>query len=209
MLLAGGALLLGGCAALKQNYPDKNRFAPELEREAAPESVAESGVLRVREFSVAPQFSAPGFVYRTGPMEYKTDYYNEFLIPPGALFAAASREWMANSGLFRTVTESDSPVGPDQVLEGNISQLYGNVVPGEKGAAVLEMRFLLFPGTGAGSGEYFQKRYQKDIPLEEFSARGVMEGWNRGLEEILTDLEGELRDYLVKGGKKGKDESRR
>jgi hypothetical protein len=198
VLPAAAILFLGGCATLKQNYPEKNRFAPELDREAAAGAEPEGGILRVREFSVAPQYSGAGLVYRTGPMEYKTDYYNEFLVPPGALFAAITRQWLADSGLFRTVTGSDASIVPDYVLEANISALYGSVVPGEEPSAVLEMRFLLFRGQDARSGEYFQKTCLEKIPLEEVSARGVMEGWNRALQEILTDLEGAIRDDLEK-----------
>ena len=76
-------LLVGGCA-LSRPAPVKQTFLVE----AAPPAAAATthpATLRVGAMNVAAPFRGKAFVYRMADLRFEADYYNEFLVAPGAM----------------------------------------------------------------------------------------------------------------------------
>lgn len=181
-----------GCATIRQSYPERNFYS--LEPERTPEAAVQAGsvTLLVRPFTVSPQFEGKGFVYRLADLTYETDYYNQFIVPPGSLFTDAVREWLSRSGRFRRVTNSFSYAEPTHILEGHITALYGDMSDKAQPKAVLEMKCFLLAVGSPEPGFVFQNTYRKEVAIGESSPRALAEGWNDALEQILVSFEEEL-----------------
>ena len=59
---------------------------------------------------VAPAFASPPLVYRTGEVQYSSDFYNAFIAEPGPLLGASMAEWLDRAGPFKTVSQPGGPV---------------------------------------------------------------------------------------------------
>lgn len=98
------ALLGGGCGGLSQPYPTKSSFAlqatPPAASAKAPTTQAAAIVGSV---NVSRPFDGQGFVYRVGPAQFDTDYYNGFVSPPERLLAGDLSAWLAASNIFAAV----------------------------------------------------------------------------------------------------------
>lgn len=186
------AIVLGGSCSIKQAYPTKDYFALDISREGEPKNTGDGKTILVRDFVVSPRYEDKGFVYRIGDLTYETDYYNEFVVPPGVLLGGDLREWLSESGLFALVTDMQSSMRPDSILEGRVTELYGDMR--EKGAekAVLEIKLFLFENTSPDPTLRFQRTYREEIPLRERSPTALAEGWNEGFREILIALAEDL-----------------
>jgi cholesterol transport system auxiliary component len=158
VLSAGG---LFGCA---QSQPPRQYYLLAAERPPAAEGAApagaERGVLLVRSFRVAPAFAGRQLVYRVSDFRYETDYYHQYLVPPGEMLAERTRDWLASSGLFRQVIGAGSAVPPTWTLTGDVSALYGDFAGPGAPTAVLEIRFSLLGPPEDNEPVLFAQNYQ-------------------------------------------------
>lgn len=185
-------LCLGGCVRLDRPAPERNTFVLDVARPAVEQGG--EGRLQVRRLEVFSRFSGTGFVYRLGELNYAADFYNRFLSLPGTLLAEEARQWLAAAGLFESVV-SQGPA--DYLLEGEVSALYGDFR--EKPQAVLEIRFTLLEAGGARPRILIQQTYRQAVPMAVNSPEFLVNGWNEGLADILTSLEGDLRKLSLTG----------
>ena len=93
--------------------------------------------LEVRRFGVDAVFAEKPLVYRTGPLSYEPDYYNEFLVSPAVMVTDRTRNWLADSGLVTQVLVPGSRIEPTHTLEGHITEMYGDLRDPAEPAAVL------------------------------------------------------------------------
>ena len=87
------------------------------------------------------------------------------------------------------------------VVEVAVSKLEGELRPGGS-SAVLTLRFRVFsdPGRAAEPSEILLKTYSKTIPIPRSTAKDVVNGWNRGLAEIMAEFQTDLRGSLAAAG---------
>ena len=87
------------------------------------------------------------------------------------------------------------------MVEVAVSKLEGELRPGGS-SAVLTLRFRVFsdPGPAAGPSEILLKTYSKTIPIPRSTAKDVVNGWNRGLAEIMAEFQTDLRGSLAAAG---------
>jgi cholesterol transport system auxiliary component len=189
-------LIAGGCS-IKQSYPAKDYFALEVNRETEATPPSDGKTLLVRDFIVSPKFEDKGFVYRLTDQNYETDYYNEFLVPPGALLGEDTREWLADSGIFDLVGDRRTVVSPTFSLHVRVIALYGDMRVKGQEKAVLEARIFVFehaePEVSRDSDLRFQEIYREKVPLNDRSPAALVEGWNTAFRNILTAVENDLR----------------
>jgi hypothetical protein len=102
------------------------------------------------------------------------------------------REVLGKSSVFQVVVNSTSLVESTHLLEATVEELYGDFRGDEAGKAVLEMSFVMRRG-GANGPVIFRKQYEKTIPLQARSPEGLVQGWNRALEEIIALLVSDLK----------------
>ena len=188
MILAAG-LVSFGCGSFSKPDLEKNRFALEVRR---PRRVPARGERRllVPAFHVDAAFAGRGFVYRSAPGEYRTDFYNEFFAPPGDMIAALTRRWLAGSGLFASVSAGGSRESVTEILEADVTALYGDYTE-TRGQAVFEIRVTRLGGEGMQL--LGQKEYAFEEPLEDDEPSTLAAGWSACLGRFLAALEEDLR----------------
>ena len=174
------------------SYPQKHSFVLNVDRETTERPVLTEKPLIVSRFRSAPQYESKGFVYRKGELDYESDYYNEFLALPGSMISEEVRKWLAKSGLFRFVSDSEDIEESHYNLEGSVSAIYGDYSPGTPPRAVFEIRFSLSQKTKDRSAIVFQKDYREQIPVKGNSPEQLVRGWNEALFKVLTAFEQDL-----------------
>ena len=195
---------LGGCIELNKSYPEKQFYSLDAGRVSAQASPIPGTILKVRRFPIAPQFEGRELVYRTGELQYESDFYHEWFVSPGAMFTQQIQNWMAASGLFQTVLDGSSVLEETHLLEGSIIALYGDVREKASPNAVMEMRVRLVQENGARSTVVFQQDYRQTIAVADGSPDALVAGWNEELRRILTALEEDLHrtDLLARSRNK-------
>ncbi len=184
---------LGACLSLQKSFLEKRYYILDVSHESAVPTSALAHSLRIRKLQVSPRFEGKGLVYRRGHLTYESDFYNEFLIPPGSLMTEELRQWLVRSGLFEYVTNAAGQVEPTYILEGTVSSLYGDYRDGAAPQAVLEIEFFLVHDLPAREEILLRKGYREEVTLKGTSPESLVEGWNNALQQIFTALENDLR----------------
>ena len=192
--------LLVGCIDFKRNTPEKRFFMLDTDRREKPSSSQSDAALRILRFRVSPRFDGKGFVHRKGNMRYDSDYYNEFLIPPGLMIAEEVNKWLTASSLFQYVIGSYSLIEPTFGLEAMVVGLYGDYRDIKAPKAVLELQFFLLKNFSSVPEIVLGKTYHQQTPLKGHSPEALVEGWNRALEHILSEFEADLIALDLKKG---------
>jgi cholesterol transport system auxiliary component len=193
--------LLTGCFNISKSYPVKHYFVLSASRSEKVSSPTSNAVLRIQRFRVSPQFDGQEFVYKNGNLSYKSDFYNEFFIPPGLMMADEVGKWLSGSGLFKYVMGFSSPVEPTFELSGVVSALYGDYSDIEAPKAVLEIQFFLVRNVSSRPVIVFGKTYREETPIKGNSPDALVAGWNLALEHILIRFETNLKDLDLNEGK--------
>jgi hypothetical protein len=159
---------------------------------AAPD--AANPVLGLKSVTVSPLFEGRSLVYRLADNRYEKDPYAEFLVTPERLVAAAAQAHLRNSGLYREVVEGTSVFKPSQWLEIQVRELYGDFRQPGAPTTVLALKFIVYePGREIQYQVRVEKLFRRQIALSAPTAAAVVGGWNKALEEIMTELIAELK----------------
>ena len=186
-------VIVGGCVSLEKSYPDKRYFVLEIDRREVSERAHSNAVLLIADLRVSPLYDGRGFIYRLSDTSYESDFYNQFLVAPGALLTAELRRAMSHAQVAQYVVGSASQLEPTHVLEGTVDALYGDFRDRTAPKSVLEMEFFLSKDSPHRTEIVARKRYRKSIPVKGRSAEDLVSGWNIALNEILTSLAADLR----------------
>jgi cholesterol transport system auxiliary component len=201
LLLLALALGAAGCFSLRQERPEKRFYVIETERpgganKAADAEAAARRVLAVRTLRVSPGYEDRSLVYRTGPATYESDFYNEFFILPHSMLSEQTRRWFEASGLFAHVVSTASRLEATHLLEGSITALYGDFSAPDAPRAVVKMQFFLIDDTGVEPRLEASRDYRSSVALSEKTPAAVVEGFSKGMAEILTNLENDFAEAL-------------
>lgn len=199
LLAVLAAFLLGGCGLLAEREPvDRAWFLLELPEEsdagladdaAAPVAV-ELGSVRV-----APAYADKGLVYRLGPHEYESDYYNEWFLRPAEQVEQLLRErWTREDGGVRLVDDARAERAAGQpVIELHVlvTALYGDLdAGGEEDIARVGLRARL---GGAERAEL--AHFEAGEPLDRRSPQALVAELSRGMGDTLRELEAKLEAF--------------
>ncbi len=188
------ALLGSGC--LGRHTYTKRQFVLEAARPAQPPGQTRDIVLAVRSFTIDPAYSSRGLVYRKGESQYESDFYHEYLIAPQDLITSQTRNWLAQSGLFKTVLEPGSLLQATYVLEGNVLALYGDLRGQDLPQAVLQIRFFLLAAKESKFQIVFTRAYQASQQAQQKTADALVAALDQCLAQILSELEKDLGTVL-------------
>ena len=188
------AVVCSGCVS-SHSY-SKRQFVIEAARPAQPVGQRHDVVLAVRGFTIDPVCDSRGLLYRKGESEYESDFYNEFLIAPQALISSQSRNWLAQSRVFKTVLEPGSVIEATHVLEGNVLALYGDFRGPGLPQAVMQVRVFLVANTGSEPEIIFTRDYRASHRAETQTADALVAAMDHCLAQVLSELEKDLGEVL-------------
>ncbi len=160
------------------------------------EAVAKNDtVLLVNRFGVAPLFKGRNFVYRLAENRYETDHYNEFLVPPGEQFTELGRAWLAATTPAEVTTRPGFLL-PTHILQGTLTELAGDY-RGEP-RAVVAMAVVVVSGEPNRASVLLSRQYRRETAVADRTPEALVQGWNRGVQEILADLADDVGRVLKK-----------
>lgn len=192
--LMASALMIAGCGP--KSY-EKQYYMLDTRRSASAVAGDNSNLVQVHRFTVASAYNSKSFIYRMGEFEYESDFYNEFLVSPGAMITEKTRNWLSESGLFGRVLAPGDGLAPTHVIDGNVIALYGDFREKSSPRAVMEVRiFLSETETRSESGIVFGNTYKSSIGFESREPAALVAAYDRCLTEILGNFERDLAAEL-------------
>jgi len=193
LVLAMLAALLAGCGGLTRPAVVKRTFLLDPPLPAAVTGEPKNTTLRVAPLNVAAPFRGKAFVYRTGPLAFERDYYDEFFVPPAAMLTDATARALAAARVFARVAPpgSSGSVG-EYVLDGFVSALYADTRERARPAAVIAIDFYVSPATEPGTRVVWNRRYEQRATAQGDGPDALAQAWNAALGQLLADLARDL-----------------
>jgi ABC-type uncharacterized transport system auxiliary subunit len=183
-------VLLGACT-ISRPVLERQSFVLDATRTGPPANVRKPVALKVGLISVAPPYSGRAFTYRTGELRYEADPYAGFFAAPRDLIAREVAEWLEQAGLFMAVREPASPVGAPFVLDGLVTELYGDARDAQHTSAVVTIRFHLHTENDR-SNPLFERVYTQHVGVDGGEPAALVRGYGTALARILAELEQDL-----------------
>jgi cholesterol transport system auxiliary component len=139
--MLGGAIAaaLGGagCSVLpSQPYLQRRDWPLEAARPSMLPPRQGGRVLLVRSIQAAPGLEARGLSVLQPDGSVRTDFYEQWAVPPAQAVDDDLRRWLAASGLFAGVLASGSRLPAELVLEGELTALHADLGIGTARAAL-------------------------------------------------------------------------
>ena len=130
--LLAAPLALAGCGLETRPYAERRQWPLLVHRPQALPPRTGGPVLLVRSFTAGPGMEARGLQSVQPDGSIRTEFYEEWSVPPAQAVEEAVRSWLAQSGLFSAVLAPGSRLAADLVLEGELDALW--TVPAENTA---------------------------------------------------------------------------
>jgi cholesterol transport system auxiliary component len=173
-----------GCLDLKKSYPEKRSFV--LDVGAPPQETPANGaiVLKINKLRVSPIFAGRAMVYRVADLQYETDFYDEWFVAPGTLVTQQVHQWLSRSAGFEMVVVGTNHVEPTHLLEGTVTEFYGDFRAAPRAVLGLELHLL----DAIHERQFFRRTYHQDVPLSDRSSDALARGLTEALRAVLVDV---------------------
>lgn len=186
-------LLLSGCVNLSKSFPDKHYYALNTTRTGEPVRALSESILSVAPLRIVPRYEGREIVYRRGEFLYESDFYHEWFSLPASMVTTELERWLDQSGVFAQVVNRSLSIEPTFLLEGAITELYGDYRSKGAPKAAIALEVYLMRVRPGGETILFRQDYHQEIDVQDASPEALAKGWNRGLELIFTALEEGLK----------------
>ena len=173
-------------ATVKQTY--LLQAQPPAQATTTPRPAA----LKIGTVDVAASFRGKSLVYRLSDLKYEADFYNEFLVSPSAMLTEGAGAWLATAKVFRDVLPAGANADGDYVLEGFVSELYGDDRDAAQPAAVLTAKFFLIDNSTLTGVPIWQTELKQRVALSGRGTDALVAGLNTAWAAMLGDLAREL-----------------
>ena len=194
------AAVLGVTSCISQPALTPRSFSIDPPAPRSPISTG-SVILALARVEVMAPYSGQSLVYSTGEHGFQRDPYAKFVAPPSSLLTAAIRGYLANADFVRDVVAPGDSKLSAATVEVSVSKMAGEIHPGGS-SAVLAIRFRVHSGPRSTPepSEILLKTYTATVPIARATAQNVVNAWNQGLENIMTEFESDLRASLAAAG---------
>ena len=186
------AAMLGSCGFSRTAAPKRTFLLDPV----APGAVAmrKPQALRVGVVNVATPFRGKAFVYRESELKYDSDFYDEFFVAPAAMLSEATARALTSANVFRRVISPGAAAADDSdyVLDGFVSECYGDAREPTKPVAVLTVTFYLSSANVVVPKVLWSREYRQRIPATEAAPEALARAWNTALSTVLADLARDL-----------------
>ena len=184
--------VVAGCS-LSRPSPVKSTFLLDPRMPPAAASTRPD-TLRIGTINVAAPYRDRSFVYRTGELQYESDFYSEFFIAPASMIAQSTAKALDAAKLFaRVVPSGSAPEEGDYVLEAFVSDLYADA-RAKPAQAVVGISFYLTRTTFPAS-VVWSRAYVERTPVAGTSADALAVAWNDSLSRVLASLAADLAAF--------------
>lgn len=174
-----------GCLDFKKGYPEKRSFVLDV---GTPQVEAPSNgtiVLKINKLRVSPLFAGRAMVYRVADLQYESDFYDEWFIAPGTLLTQQVQHWLSQSAGFQLVIAGTNHVEPTHLLEGTVTEFYGDFRADPRAVLGLELQLL---DALHERPPFFRRTYHHDVPLGDRSSEALARGLTEALRVVLVEL---------------------
>jgi Uncharacterized protein conserved in bacteria len=184
------ALLLSGC--MTGPRPETRSFLLDPGQPPKMESLATGATASVTFVDVGAPFSSPGFVYQLSADRWEVDPYNQFLVSPADMFTGILRQWIRESGLYRSIALPDEGGGQMFVIDCDVTGLCADFQDRTKPRAILRMEVQVFRRTPNGRELVLDRTFDQSISFEDRRPQALVDAWNEALRLNLEALLGAL-----------------
>lgn len=191
--LASLSLATAACLNLNKSYPEKRSFVLEVTSEQREPATDAARVLKISKFRVSPLFVGRPMVYRIGELQYENDFYDEWFIAPGALLTQQFHDWLSKTGRFRFVLVGTNHIEPTHLLEGSVTEFYGDYRLAGSPKAIFGIELHLLDGLNE-SQVLFRRAYHKEVPLADRSPDTLAAALTQAVRQVLVDFERDLAE---------------
>ncbi len=195
-LLAAPAML-GGCSILPARpYLEKRSWPLDVRRPETLPPRPGGKVLLVRTLRAAPGLEARGLQLVQGDGSIRTDFYEEWSVPPADAVEDALRRWLAASGLFSAVLAPGSRARADLALEGELQSLLAMPAQGSSVAALGLVLIDLRPNPVR---VLLQADETAGAPLAGTSPQEIAAAGRAAVARLMAEIESKLAASLSSG----------
>jgi cholesterol transport system auxiliary component len=175
---------VAGCLDFTKRYPERRSFVLDV---GIPQEGPANGsvVVKLSKFRVSPLFAGRAMVYRIADLQYESDFYDEWFVAPATLVTQQVHAWLSRSGGFQLVGSGMNHVEPTHLLEGTVTEFYGDFRATPRAVFGLELR--LFDAMHHDQ-PVFRRAYHHEVPLSDRSSEGLARGLTEALRLILVDM---------------------
>lgn len=181
-----------GCFNLKQPAIEKQHFVISGSFPQSPSMATNVPGIKVRSFSIAPEFVQKDFAYKTSQDVFTSDFYNVFFVSPADQITQRIINELStpDSGYNRISTEGTIPE-TDYLLQGHIHELFADYTT-DSPAAVVKISFTLIDLSNNATNVVFEKTYTEHIPLADKTPNTLVNGWEQALSNISDNLKPQM-----------------
>ena len=183
-------LFVAGCGLSERPYAERRQW-PLMPRRPRAERPRNTGpVLLVRTVRAGPGLESRGLQSLAPDGSIRSEFYEEWAVPPAQGTEEALRFWLADSGMFSAVLAPGSRLEADQVLEAELTSLW--TIPAT-GQAHCALGITVVAERGTSHRVLLQQRMAAETPLAGTSAREAVEAQSAALAAVLAQIEVALR----------------
>jgi len=187
-----GLVGLAGCTSgLSQRpFAERREWPLVVHRPAVLPALVGGKVLLIRSVRAGPGLEARGLQTVQPDGSIRTDYYEEWAVPPAEAVEDDLRQWLADSGLFAAVVAPGGRVAADLVLEGELDALWFNAATGQVRVA---MGIVLVDQSGGAVRVKFQRRFEAGAAPADDAPPAVVAAVLAAVADLCGQIEAALR----------------
>ena len=183
-------LAFGGCGLETRPYAERRQWPLLVRRPQELPPRSGGPVLLVRSFAAGPGLEARGLQYVQPDGSIRTEYYEEWSVPPSQAVEEAVRDWLAQSGVFSAVLAPGSRLPADLVLEAELDALW--TVPAEHTSRAALGVTLVAEG-GAGARLVLQRRVEGEAALAATTPQDAVAAMTAAVAALCGRVEAAVR----------------
>ena len=188
-LLAAAVLTLTAC--LSQAHPKKNYFTLDARPPETRADTAKRRTMLVGTVSAAAGYDNRGLVYRVGPGQFDTDFYNEFIAPPARLLADQCAQYLDAASRRVRVVKTPGLTLAEFGLETYLETMHGDFTT-QPPQGVLVIRFTVNDLRRSPTRVLLDRTYRSSVPLAAKTPEALVTALSACLESILAELSGDI-----------------